>query len=581
MSHTERHQHDTNYRLEQLANAMEQRHPQAIAAFLFKYSDNVHLITSIPKSTWARILQQILTQLDSLALRSSFPSFNKKRLRDIGYSSSRYRGTFTERVISMIRIRRDHGLGMDIGEYRIMFSHIAKSGDIDLARVLWSEMKAAELRPDLECFNAYMQTIVWRNNALTPVSSRRKPPPTNATLPPDGSVPAWEEARTLMEQMRAESVLPDTKSYCIFLSAASQAGAFHEAESVLARAFGIDARDGSAQVSRGEEHAAYLPPNTRLLGTIAELFGRQNRIPTALDIIDQVSSNYNIPVTRNVWYALARWAWNQARIPTHERRDGSATRMRLTSVRKLGELMTAAPYSITPSLALRDILLRSSGVGTEAERASPRFPRLLHQMEMGRLEYIGMLKRFRALQARHRRIKRNNYNRHQSHAGPGSSATTHQKLINLHHQTKRSRVTLQRWARKVTLLKGIDFHQGPQKPEFDKWRTVGLPNFILQWNTLLPDTVKYRVATGMVELHFRTRAERVRQARRKDMAQSRKKLRIMDTSQMEEPWMLDSLTSSQVRKLPDAKGPLDIGRLMPPDVFEHERGMFEPSYESM
>lgn len=566
-----------------LIDALQQRSLDNVAQLLSDAVDNHTFFISIPATTWSQILELLSSKHVSAPLHKLHRSFNSARLKSVQVSYSRSVKAFMDNIINVIRMRRDHGLAMTLADYRILLGHVAVRGDARLGRVLWKEMHRDEIRPDVTCFSAYMSVIVWDEESRIAWGSRMKRASTEGTasrthvtlLQPGSS----DEVKSLMDQMRNERIVPTTDCYCTYMIALARDGYMNEVEDVLSQVFHVDVDSimvGQTDELKSMSSRPNIQHNNRLLVTIAETFGEANRIPTALSIIDYISTTYNVSVSNGVWYKLTQWTGIQARIKPSKRPsiDGQQ-QMQLQSVRALGDLLVAPPYNAKPSISTRDIISRSAGSGT-----GPRFTHLLYQMEVARQEYIVLVGRFRRQHARYTSMSRQ---RHMSkQLGQMNLRITRHRLGNLEVKKKMAHVTLHRLARKIISLKGNGYVSGPGAVETNQWRLVGLPNFILRWNGFLPDTLRYRIKSGLVEMQFRTKEDRAKQAARKSAARQRTTFQWLDISGLKQPWMSNELRRAGKNRLRDVPRVVPANDIMRSqhEVTMKSQEIFDQSYGS-
>lgn len=567
-----------------LISALQQRSLNEVVQLLSDAMDDHAFYVSIPATAWSQILEVLNPNHVSAPLHKIHRSFNPARLKSIGVVYRRSVKVFMENVVKLIRMRRDHGSAMTLADYRILLRHVSARGDASLGRVLWNEMQRDNVRPDLTCFSAYMSVIIWDEESRI-AGGRRMRRRTTRNLDPRSQVTLLEqgssgEVKSLMEQMRSARIVPDTDCYCTYMTALARDGHMLEAEDVLTQVFHVDV--DSIMVGQTDELQS-MPPrpniqhNNKLLITIAEIFGGANRIPTALSIIDYISTTYNVPVSSGVWYKLAQWTWIQARTKPSERSSmNGQQQMHLNDVPVLGELMVAAPYNTKPSIFTRDAISRSAGnndSGTE-----PRFSLLLYQIEMARHEYIALIIRYRRQRAKYFSMLRQ---RHVSRQlGQMNVEITGHRLHQLTIKKQMTHVTIQRLARKMLSLKGIGYMSGQWGAEIDQWRVVGLPNFVLRWEGFLPDQLKYRIRSGIVELEFRTKEDRAKQAARKSVARRRRNFQWFDIISLKQPWMFRELGKAARSRLKTTPQIIPTKSILQShyDITAKPHGMFDQSY---
>lgn len=135
------------------------------------------------------------------------------------------------------------------------------------------------------------------------------------------------------------------------------------------------------RISGGRDFApdSALKPSPRLLHAIVEAFGAMSHIVLGTKLLDFVSRRYGIPIPHETWSSLLNWTYVSASKPFKPIRNiytGSlSTASSAADVRHIWDVMTAEPYSITPTFADLDIYVktllnqRSFGQAIDAIRA--------------------------------------------------------------------------------------------------------------------------------------------------------------------------------------------------------------------
>ncbi|KAM6476871.1 hypothetical protein HDV62DRAFT_374658 [Trichoderma sp. SZMC 28011] len=123
--------------------------------------------------------------------------------------------------------------------------------------------------------------------------------------------------------------------------------------------------ENGIQVSGGRDfaHNSPLKPTPRLLHAIVEAFGSMSHIVLGTKLLDFISRRYGIAIPHETWSSLLSWTYVSASKPFKRTRDihtGTlSTATSAADVRHIWDVMTAEPYSITPTLADLDIYIKT------------------------------------------------------------------------------------------------------------------------------------------------------------------------------------------------------------------------------
>ncbi|KAK3339991.1 mitochondrial ATPase expression-domain-containing protein [Lasiosphaeria hispida] len=235
-----------------------------------------------------------------------------------------------------------------------------------------------------------------------------------------------------------------------------------------------------------------LYPSERLLNAIVTSYGSNSEIPAALKLVDFVSQRYGIPVSDRVWFNLLEWAYIQASTPasTEWKATGYAQKvLRMGSVQLIWNTMTAEPYNVRPGFFQYHILIKS-------------------MIRQGRLRPAVecMLKiepSYRRLVAEHEKA----FYKHTltSALGLKKEATARNDWLESNARKHAAWYTLQVMSR--ALLQQI---KTPSKRNDHNFTIRLVPQFIDAFRDVMPANIKYRVATGVVELRFAQPVRRLR-----------------------------------------------------------------------
>ncbi|KAK0704624.1 hypothetical protein B0H67DRAFT_637164 [Lasiosphaeris hirsuta] len=233
-------------------------------------------------------------------------------------------------------------------------------------------------------------------------------------------------------------------------------------------------------------HARPLPrdspmyPSERLLDAIVTSYGCNSEIPAALRLVDFISKH------------LLEWAYIQASTPasTEWKATGYAQKVvRMGSVQLIWNTMTAEPYNVKPGFFQYHILIKSM---IRQGRLRPAVDCMLD------IEPI-----YRKLVAEHEAA----FYKHTltSALGLEKETTAKNAWVASNARKHTAWYTFQVMSR--ALLQQI---KTPSKRNDHNFTVRVVPQFIDAFRDVMPANIKYRVATGVVELRFAQPVRRLR-----------------------------------------------------------------------
>ena len=504
------------------ASALRRRDGDHILSALVDASTDHDFIESIPKTTWTEILRLLDPQCWSPPLHRIHRTLNPTKLKQIGFDFDENKVEIMRRLQTVIAIRGERHITTDLVDYRILLSYAAQTGNAAAARALWTDMQRDEVSPDVACYNRYMEALVWDEEGRLPQAKRAKDTFPRVRPRHAGYITLFEpgvsrEIQDLFSKMAVDQVSGNVSTFCVLMTALARDGDIQAVYSILRQVWGIDAKAMDSGVEAPLTSVKYTPtsalyPSSRLLATVADIFGSHNNIPLAVQLVDSISRRFDIPIKSNVWYRLLQWTWLQARVKHSERLRPSSTPVNLHTVQLLYRTMLAEPYNVKDSF----IDMHHLNFKTTQNYFTFRLGLGLNAMKAGRTRYIKSQKAFRT--AKHRYVTA-------SHSLPGQIRT--HSLAQLSRRLYMAKVKemchhlfLQRWTRNIlsrylpevwTLSKRIS-------KDMQEWQLRRLPDFLMQWKTFVPQKIRYQAPTGLIELLFRAEEEVEAARKRKAVA---------------------------------------------------------------
>ncbi|OAX80517.1 hypothetical protein ACJ72_05149 [Emergomyces africanus] len=278
--------------------------------------------------------------------------------------------------------RRAAGFTLGIAEYTHLLDCARSMGDADMADWLWHDMTVVDqIEPTTACYNHYMEAKGWHhsyvskekfNLRFTPWVYRKRSyinkNPGYQGYTTGGEDGVRKQVLRLFDEMVAKGQQPDEATYVNVMIASSREGHIVAVENVLKTVWNIDVelimtREDPANIPPVTEFSPTSPlhPTSRLLYAVAHIFGSNNDLSTALQLVDFISSHYKVPIPDSVWLELIEWSYVLSVKRWGPRaRENSAGKVPKETVRALFDTMTSNPYNMKPTIPLYDMLISTS-----------------------------------------------------------------------------------------------------------------------------------------------------------------------------------------------------------------------------
>jgi hypothetical protein len=287
---------------------------------------------------------------------------------------------FAQGLSTIVQVRRSAGRNLGLAEYTHLLRCAASMGDAPMADIVWEEMKADKVLPDVRCYNYYLETKIWDKAytglekdrlRVSPFYYRKRgfmaPPPGF-----DGFGTAGRSVRRqvllLFREMTDRGIEGDEKSFVNMFLASARVGHGRGMKAILKTVWNIDV-DLLAETEGESRHPAVasydrlspLYPSSQLLLAVAHGFGTNYDMAVALRTVDFISRQYNIDVSDKVWMELfgLSYVHSKKRFGPDRRRDAKGQVPKDLAV-GIFELMTSAPYNVRPGMDVYRSLSRTA-----------------------------------------------------------------------------------------------------------------------------------------------------------------------------------------------------------------------------
>jgi hypothetical protein len=308
-------------------------------------------------------------------------------LRNNGDLKYLNRPHFSQVIRCMHPVRRFHGAHTDARSFinRIediksdmrSFGYTLTQADwghvIDCARAMrkqrpdqihkwWAELMASGVRPDIWAYNHYLASLCGTSSELQNERPPRFHVAENGEIKPLGKGVAISErvvqrepiigmssiANATVRDMVSQNLSPTAYTYELLITAYARDNNLDVINEIVQKIWGFNL-DGTATTEPGSAKkgtGSPLLPTQHTLNTIANAYGYNGALPSAISIIEAMSRKYDLVIPVSAWLALLMWTSRRSRI--HKRpRIGF---LPPEAAPRLFKIMTSPPYNVSPGI---------------------------------------------------------------------------------------------------------------------------------------------------------------------------------------------------------------------------------------
>ncbi|BDD55923.1 hypothetical protein MPDQ_003298 [Monascus purpureus] len=494
------------------------------------------VVASLPQNTFAEILRLLSPAYFIEPYREIHHAIHPyaarvKGLRPLGMIFSEFEGNLS----AIVRIRRQSNYPLGLAEYTHLLDCARSMGNARMACSIFHEMKELGVEPDIQCYNHYLEALVWDSSytglekhrlRMEPYAyyRRRSPHP----------IPGWcgygtasrsvkKEVLQLLNEMARDGIPSDEATFVSVFLASARVGYVVGMKRILKTVWNIDI-DLVMDRSNPSEHppvTAYdrtspLYPTERLLFAIAHGFGTTSDIYTALRVVSFVSRSYDIPISEKVWKELLERAYQLSR-PRRSRYAEQLSRGKIspTFFQQLFHTMTSEPHNVRPSLVHCRMMAKVAldqakfelfepwiGTAYDIYRETVQKRAAARQVVEQYLDQISA-----EISSRY------NGHEHENH-NDGSSLSSSSLLDSpaladairvydiLRTLTAQQSILMERIAGFILVYKRWEHFSN------QIWERKHIPRLIQEWREFIPESFTYRMCCG--RLHFEGRTQRGR-----------------------------------------------------------------------
>ena len=290
--------------------------------------------------------------------------------------------TLAEHINKIVNQRRNagHPLSKDDCTHLLHCARVLGNGS--MARQTWRILipqDGVQGELDVRAYNCYMETICWSNAfskaeqwrlrvspRLLAIRSSDNPPP-DLSGHRTGPLGLRHETLVNFRRMVGSKLHGDEETFTNLMIAMGREGDLPGAKSILKSVYNIDV-DLLLEVDEEEvetptfyEPESPLRPTSRLLYTIAHVFGSNNDIGVAFKLVDFVSRQYDIRIPFNVWMHLLDWAYvlSLRRSNAKKRQGQGIGQVPHLVLDTIWTEMTDEPHNIKPDVVMHICRARS------------------------------------------------------------------------------------------------------------------------------------------------------------------------------------------------------------------------------
>lgn len=494
------------------------------------FGETRSLLSSMPPTTFSEVLRCLDPKHFISRYQDLHREISPRLAKQMGLSESidfrrgfyKFCILFIQDVKNLLDARHNHH-PPTLTNYKYLLKVARAAGHPHMAEYIWQSMTARRQNdkvsddlpaPDADCYNYYLSALCSHDNINPLFRYRLRVIPDNLEPrhwrdPPyslrghkaGGAKGIRAQAALVFRQMVEAGISGNEETFCLMMISMAREGELSAVTSILRRVWNIDVEQllASTEVELPvpKHYPRHSPfhPTKLLLYTIAHTYGINNQIPTALRLIDYISSQYSVPIPIDAWKVLLQWTFVLSVDPKTRRRNGEPVdtgkhigQLPREAVSNLWNTMISEPYKIKPTLEMYNYLIINLSYRQRFEEMQIRMEEARHLVKHD----------IRTL----------------SHAQAIFDATTRRPSpVNLAEQrmrdlvfarlrVRRNRQYVERWVRILTKRGNLSLRRA------EGWSDQAMPNLVRDWMFFLPQNIMYDTRTGKVDLETGTKQQR-------------------------------------------------------------------------
>ena len=493
---------------EEVSSALVARCPEALLHSLEKVVDDGEFIAGISNTQFTSILE--LLDPEFIVREKQLAHYNLHKPYKAWFHEMDLQHTLNrhvKQIKSLMLARLKAGKSLGVGDYRAILKVARAAGSKGLAEVVWGEMIARGVAPDIDCYKHLMGSLLWNGyhaddgaegklrhtntylSAHSQGKSNKFSKGYKFSIGPGGIKSQIDQ---LQEQMIASGLKMDEELYIFRMIAAAREGQLDAVKSVLQKQWGIycsNAEEGEVTTQKPTSEHTFGFDSPRFLHAIVHCFCTNNDLATAIQLIGYISRTHSVIIPSPIWSLLFEWTF-------------------ILSKRHYGRVaqdvgQSPAPFPEKSLVTLWSMISSSS----TSSPNPPMFNRLISRLyERGLKDSFVSAVRL-ALGC------------HKSSRSPADSAVKHveeakeqgwpehllqplrKKVQVLEMIRKRNHKFVRRWIEQALALTSSSMGQGLF------WESRALLKLLRDCQEYLPEVVSFYTATGQVVFRSRSAAE--------------------------------------------------------------------------
>ncbi len=526
-----------------LYSALRTGNPHSVLRALSNHTNSVgfdetrSLLGSMPPPTFSEVLRCLDPKHFISRYQELYREISPRLAKQMGLSESidlqggfyRFCVLFIQNIKNLLEARHHHH-PPTLTDYKYLLKVARAAGHPHMAEYIWESMTSRRQNdkvshdlpgPDADCYNCYLSTLCSHDSTNPLLRYRLRVIPDNLEPrhwrnPPyslrghqvGGSDGIRAQAALVFRQMVEAGISGNEETFCLMMISMAREGELSAVTSILRRVWNIDveqllaANEVDLPVPKHYPRHSPFHPTKVLLYTIAHTYGINNQIPTALRLIDYISSQYSVPIPIDVWKVLLQWTFVLSVDPKIRRRNGEPVdtgkhigQLPREAVSNLWNTMISEPYKIKPTLEMYNYQItnlsyrqRYGEMQTRMEEARRLVKNDISTLSHAQAIFNATTRRPSPVNLAERRIR---------------------DLVFARLRVRRNRKYVERWVR-ILIKRGnlsLRYAEG--------WSDQVLPNVVKTWMFFLPKNIVYSTRTGEVDLKTGAKQQRALQYLRK------------------------------------------------------------------
>jgi hypothetical protein len=319
--------------------------------------------------------------------------------------------SFSIQLYTIVGMRRDAGHKLSLDDYRLLLDCARTMGHLSMARhVMWNMMKEDGIKPDLQCYNHFMEAFCWSHAWSKSEQWRLRVTPRILEIrgkywrQPDlkghrtGASGLRYKMLALFKKMVADGFKGDETTFTTLMTAMGRENDLTGAKSILRSVYNIDV-DLLQEVDEEEvetptfyEAESPLRPSARLLFTVAHVWGSNNETALAFKLVDYISRQYDLQIPFHVWMHLLEWTLllGLRRSGTEIRQGQDLGQVPHEKLERLWEAMTDAPHYVKPDSRMLTMRARAQRDALKLDQTLASLKEAREELDAGRQQLFGL-----------------------------------------------------------------------------------------------------------------------------------------------------------------------------------------------